>query len=130
MPTTTPFLLDGRAYNVSVTSLVRKFSVLDRGSSGRTQDGVMYRDVIGTYYNYEMTVRRKGSDAAALDQLWEAVSRPDVSHVCTFPYGQQTLTQRMYVTSGEQAVRLLTPGKSYWNELKLSFVAMEPRVVP
>lgn len=130
MPTTTPFLLDGRAYNVFVTSLIRKFAVLDTDGSGRTQDGEMHRDIIGTYYNYSMTVQARAGDMDALDALWEAVSQPAVSHVCVFPYGQRTLTQRMHVTSGEQAVRQLTAEKTFWDSIKLSFVAMSPAVIP
>ena len=50
------YLLDGVAYNVSVTKLSRKFSIMDAEGSGRTQNGEMYRDVVGTFYNYSMTV--------------------------------------------------------------------------
>lgn len=130
MPTITPFLLDGRAYNVDVTSLTRKFAVLDSDKSSRTQDGGMYRDVIGTYYNYSMTVQAKAGDMAALDALWEVLSQPAVSHVCTFPYGQKTVTQRMYVTAGAQAVKRLTAEKTYWDGIELSFVAIDPAVRP
>ena len=124
------FLLDGIAYNVDVTKLTRKFSVLDSDKSGRTQDGQMYRDVIGTFYNYTMTVSARGGDAAALDALWEAVSRPDVSHVCEFPYGQDTLVQRMYVTGGEQDMLIMTDRANHWKEISLNFIAMSPKVVP
>lgn len=125
-----PFLMDGMAYNIHVTKLTRKFSVLDSESSGRTQDGQMYRDVIGTYYNYEMTVQQNGMDAASLDAFWDAISQPVVSHVCVFPYGQQTLTQKMYVTGGEQDIRLMTQQKNHWGEINVSFIAMDPRVTP
>lgn len=124
------FLLDGESYNVSVTKLTRKFSVLDTDKTGRTQNGEMYRDPIGTYYNYSMTVCARNSDEAALDAFWEAISRPDVSHVCVFPYGQETLTQKMYVTSGEQSLRLMTEEKNYWDEISINFIAMSPKVVP
>ena len=125
-----PFLLDGIAYNVQVIKLTRKFSVLDSDQSGRTMDGQMYRDPIGTFYNYEMTVCQRGSDVQAMDSLWEAISQPAKSHVCTFPYNQQTLTQKMYVTSGSQELFLMTDKSNRWGELTLSFVAMSPRVVP
>lgn len=125
-----PFLLDGVAYNVSVTSLKRSFSVLDTDKSGRTQDGEMYRDIIGTFYNYEMTVRAHADDLTALDAFWEAISQPVTSHVCTFPYNQATITQRMYVTGGDQQLRLLQKNKIYWNELSIKFVAMAPKVIP
>lgn len=50
------FLLDGVAYNVSVTKLSRKFFIMDAEGSGRTQNGEMYRDVVGTFY-YSWTER-------------------------------------------------------------------------
>ena len=124
------FLLDGVAYNVRVTKLTRKFSVLDSDKTGRTQNGSMYRDVIGTFYNYAMTVEQKDGDTTAMDAFWDAISQPVTSHVCVFPYGQTTLTQQMYITGGEQDVRKLSSNKTEWGELQLSFVAMTPRVVP
>ena len=123
------FKMDGVAYNVSVTVLTRKFSVMDTDKSGRTQDGAMYRDIIGTYYNYTMTIQERGGDAAALDAFWEAISSPTKSHVCEFPYGQETLTQQMYVTSGEQSLRLMQPEKNHWGEISVNFIAMKPEVV-
>ena len=124
------FLLDGESYNVSVTKLTRKFSVLDTDKSGRTQNGEMYRDPIGTFYNYSMTVCARNSDSAALDAFWEVISQPVKSHVCVFPYGQETLSQKMYVTSGEQELRLMTEKKNHWDEISINFIAMSPKVVP
>lgn len=130
MATAQPFLLDGVAYNVYVSKLTRKFSVQDTSKTGRTQSGDMYRDVIGTFYNYSMTVEQRGSDAASLDAFWEAISQPVDSHVCVFPYGQTTLTQRMYITSGEQDLVCRTPERTDWGILNVSFIAMSPKVVP
>ena len=126
------FLLDGKAYIVLVTSLSRSFSILDSEKTGRTADGEMFRDVIGTFYNYKMTIRARanGVGAADLDALWDILSEPTVSHVCTFPYNQGTITQRMYITSGEQALIRLDPDHTQWGEIQLSFVAMSPRRRP
>lgn len=126
----TAFTMDGRTFNVAVTALTRKFSVLDTDQTGRVIAGDMYRDIIGTYYNYEMTVQPINSDPAAMDALWDAVSQPVPSHVCTFPYNQTTMTQTMYVTSGEQPIHALYPNKTEWGELKLSYIAMAPRITP
>ena len=126
------FLLDGKAYNVLVTSHSRSFSILDSEKTGRTADGEMFRDVIGTFYNNKMTIRARanGVGAADLDALWDILSEPTVSHVCTFPYNQGTITQRMYITSGEQALIRLDPDHTQWGEIQLSFVAMSPRRRP
>lgn len=125
-----PFILDGVAYNVHVLKLTRKFSVLDSDKTGRTQDGSMYRDVIGTFYNYSMTVAEKDGDAESFDAFWEAISTPVESHECVFPYGQDTLSQTMYITSGEQDIGQILSNSTRWGELSISFVAMEPKVVP
>lgn len=124
------FYIDGVAYNVRVLSLTRKFAVTETGISGRTQDGQMYRDLFGTYYNYAMTVAQRGEDAEALDAFWQTVSDPTVSHLCTFPYGQKTLTQRMYVKAGQQALQRVEADQNLWGQVELEFVAMAPEVVP
>lgn len=130
MANTQVFLMDGVAYNVHVSKLVRKFSVLDTDKSGRTLDGEMYRDPVGTFYNYSMTVSPKDGDTASMDAFWDAISKPVASHVCTFPYGQTTLTQRMYITSGEQGVVRIVGNKTHWGEMSINFIAMSPKVTP
>lgn len=124
------FLIDGKAYNVRVLSLLRKFAVLETDVTGRTQDGQMYRDLFGTYYNYSITVAQRGDDAAALDAFWQAVSDPKISHLCVFPYGQKTLSQRMYIKAGQQALERMDGGKNHWGQVELEFIAMAPEVVP
>lgn len=124
------FLMDGVAYNLRVLALKRKFAIVETGISGRTQDGQMYRDLFGTYYHYTMTVAQQGDEGQALEAFWEAVSQPRVSHVCVFPYGQSTLTQRMYVTAGQQALLRMDKDKSHWGEMQIDFIAMAPEVTP
>lgn len=130
MERTKLFTIDGVGYNVHVTKLTRKFSVMDTEKSGRTLNGEMYRDPIGTFYNYTMTIAPAAGDTAAMDAFWEAISQPVPSHVCVFPYGQNTLTQRMYVTSGEQDLTVIAGGMSHWGEITINFIAMGPKVTP
>lgn len=124
-----PFVMDGIPYNVNVMELTRKFSVLDSAKSGRTQDGSMYRDPIGTFYNYSIVIERRGSDNAALDALWDAMSQPVPSHVCTFPYNQTVMSQQMYVTSGEQKIKRIYDNHTEWDSMSVNFIAMQPKVV-
>lgn len=124
-----PFVMDGVEYNVNVMELTRKFSVLDSAKAGRTQNGNMYRDPIGTFFNYSIVIERRGSDQNSLDALWDALAQPVDSHVCTFPYNQTTLSQRMYVTTGEQKISRIHRDSTTWESMTISFVAMEPKVV-
>ena len=122
------FIMDQKAYDVHVMKLTRKFSVLDTDKSGRTLDGQMYREPLGTFYNYTLTVCSRVGKEAEMDALWEAISQPASSHVCVFPYGQKTLTQKMYITTGEQSLIRRADGKNHWGELSVNFIAMEPKV--
>lgn len=90
----------------------------------------MYRDIIGTFYNYSMTVEAAPGSAEDMDSFWDAVSQPVESHVCEFPYNQTTLAQEMYVTGGEQPIIEKTDAYTRWGELSLNYIAMEPEVVP
>ena len=117
------FLMDGRAYNVEVESdsLERSFAVTDTDQSGRTMDYTMERDVMKVY--------PKDGDTASYDAFYDAVSDPNRdSHEMTFPYGQETLTFRAYVTQGKDKLRIRN-GKNLWgmDGLSLNFTAMEPQ---
>ena len=122
------FRMDGNTYDVDVLNLTRRFSITETGMKGITQDGEIHRDLIGTYYNYTMTVAERHGNRAELDRFWEDISKPVACHVCEFPYGQKVLTQRMYIQTGAQDIRWLEPGKTSWGEISIEFIAKNPNV--
>ena len=123
------FTIDGVGYRVHVLKLTRKFTVLDTENAGRTMDGQMYREPIGTFYNYSMTVAPYGDDQD-MEKFWEVISQPKKSHQCSFPYGQKTLSQKMYITGGEQELVYAQKSGNLWGEISVNFIAMGPKVVP
>ena len=123
------FLLDGLSYNVEVGDLERSFAVTDTEQSGRTLDYTMARDIIGTFYNYEMKIYPKMGDLESYDAFYNAISDPNYeSHEMTFPYGQKTLTFKAYVSQGKDKLKVRN-GKKLWgmDGLSLNFTAMEPQ---
>lgn len=126
----TQFLIDGVAYHVQVMSLKRAFQIKEAIASSVTQGGGIYRSLVGTYYNYTITVREKDGDREAFDAFWEAVSAPKESFLCEFPYNQTMLRQRMYVTSGNQEIRRLHQNGAEWKDITIQFFAQEPQVIP
>lgn len=127
------FTLDGVEFNVWVTSLKRKFAVTDTDNSGRTMDGNMHRDIIGTYYNYTMDIDTEDLKLSDYDLLYEMLSAPVPSHTLKVPYGQSTLTFKAYVTNGEDNVTIRKVKKgvaNIWNGLSINFIAMEPQRRP
>ena len=122
------FTYDGKSYNITVTALSRSFSKLSTDKSGRTQDGNMFIDLIGTYYNYTLTFKATPENQTELGRFWEDISaaKPFVS--VSFPYNQTSLTFTAYVTNGDQKLVRRDPktGKNFWDELTVNFIAKEP----
>ena len=125
------FTVDGVGYpGVNVISLERTFAVMDGENAGRTMDGAMSRDIIGTYYNYNMELTSDYSDLSEYDKLYEVLSAPVDSHTIVVPYGQSTLTFEAYVANGNDNLLHMRPTFNKWNNLTISFVAMKPQRRP
>lgn len=125
----TQFVMDGKSYNVQVMNLTRSFDIKEAIAAKYTQSGDIYRDLVGTYYNYTITVRERNGDRAALDAFWDAISKATASHDCVFPYNQSTLSQRMYVKSGSQDINRLYEDGASWKDITVQFIAKEPKVI-
>lgn len=123
-----PILLDGVAYpNLHVMSLKRSFSVLDGDNAGRVKTGDMVRDVIGTFYNYSISINPNLSDPAEYDNFYEVISSPQDSHTLVVPYGQGTLTFNAYVTNGEDELYIMGNSQNDWGNLTFNFIAISPQ---
>lgn len=92
------FTVDGVGYKVKVPSggLKRSFDVLDGTNAGRMLSGRMTRDIIGTFYNYQLEINRDLASLEEYDRLFQVLSAPAASHTLRFPYGQSTLTFEAY----------------------------------
>ena len=121
--------VDGTSYDVRVPAggLKRSFQVLDGENAGRTLSGRMVRDIIGTFYNYELQIYPIVGKYSDYDALYRVLSAPDDSHMVILPYGQETLTFEAYVTSGQDTLSRKTAKESYWTGLTVQFIAMEPQ---
>ena len=120
------FWIDGESFEVQVTALQREFAILQATEPCVTMDGICHREPLGSYCHYKMTVAAH-RDPGELERFWEKVSQPVESFGCVFPYGQQTLTQEMYVESGSQAL-LDAKGENRWGSITLRFLGKAPRV--
>mgnify|MGYP006865371615 FL=1 len=125
------FSVDGVEYpGVNVISLERTFAVMDGENAGRTMDGAMRRDIIGTYYNYNMELTSDYSDLSEYDKLYEVLSAPVDSHTIVVPYAQGTLEFKAYVANGTDNLLHKRPAFNKWNNLTVNFVAMKPQRRP
>lgn len=116
--------VDGVSYDVINSELTRSFQVLDGENAGRTLDGEMHRDVIGTYYNYTWKLEPK--TIGDYSTLYDVLSSPSDYHTITVPYNQSTKTFRAYVTNGQDQLRRQEDGVNYWTGLSINFIAISP----
>lgn len=120
--------IDGTEYGVIITALQRSFEVVDGENAGRTLDGVMHRDLIGTYYNYAVTVNTDRLTQEQYNELYEIISSPTESHNITVAYGNSVRTFKAYITNGtDDLIRQYSETNRYWGNLSFNLIAMEPQ---
>jgi len=122
-----PITIDGNEYDVQVTGLTRKAAVLDGKNAGRVLSGRMTRDIIGTYYNYDISFGTSKLSPADYDALYELLTAPVEYHTITVPYGQGTKTFEAYVANATDTLRRMTQNYNHWGDLTITFTAMEPQ---
>lgn len=120
MAVNTTFAINGNQFNISVTSLQREAAVLDGPGAGRVRSGDMDRDIIGTYYNYVMTLNTKNLSFSDYDTLYELLTSPVDYLTVTMPYGQSTITFKAYVANVSDKLIV----KNYWGGMSVRFTAM------
>ena len=80
--------IDGVEYQLPLTNLKRKGDVLDL-TANRTEDGVLHREIIGTFYNYSFGIEQ-GHDPAVYDAFWWVATAP-TNHQIILPYATEEI---------------------------------------
>lgn len=118
--------IDGKTYNVGIISIEREAPVLDKYAE-RTEDGVLHREVIGTYYNYKIKFGNNVGSPEDYDALYEVLTSPVEFHTISAPYGNKgTHTYIGYISSVKDKVMKNYESGTLWNSLSASFIAKEP----
>jgi hypothetical protein len=122
--------IDGITYNVPVISLIRHADFLDK-SAERTLDGVLHREMIGVFFNYEL-VLAASSDTGEYQALWDAITEPEEFHTIIVP-DKTNGTKRQftaYFSSIKDELIKSRSGLNYWNKLTIHFIAKRPAATP
>lgn len=126
------FKIDGIEFtNAVVSNPERSFSITDGENAGRLiATAKMERDILGTFYNYTITVDHSFMSDEEYSEFYELISAPVDSHTLEVPYNNETLVFEAYITSGKDKLLGIRKNKNIWSELSLSFVAMAPQRRP
>ena len=117
-------IIDGQTYRIPVLSLKRKADFLDKYAN-RTEDGVLHRELIGVYFNYQLQL---GSDVdrAEYARLWRKLTEPVEFHTVTVPDEAGDYTFTAYFSNVGDEVRRIDGQKNYWKGLTVNFTAQAP----
>lgn len=118
--------IDGTAYNVGVISLKRKGEFLDKFAE-RTEDGILHRELIGVYFNYQLKLGWSYDDPSSYNSLWTKLTQPKEFHEVTVPDGSSgNFTFQAYFSNVGDELFLHRYGNHYWRNLTVNFIAKEP----
>ena len=96
--------IDGAEYQVAIVSpMQRTGDILDL-TANRTEDGVLHREVIGTYYNYTLGILAP-NNPQLYQEVWWKLTEPVASHQVQLPY--QTSAFEGYFSSCKDGVKLV-----------------------
>lgn len=117
-------IVDGKSYKIPVMSLKRKADFLDKYAE-RTEDGVLHRELIGVYFNYQLKL---GStlDKKEYQRLWQKLTEPKEFHTVAVPDegGEYTFTA-YFAGVGDELRRECDDG-SVFRGLTVNFIARAP----
>lgn len=118
--------IDNNTYNVGIVKITRR-ATQRIDNLGVTMDLRKHYDIRGTYYDYEVELSPKLISASDYDNLYEALTTPQESHIVTLPYGQSTLTFEARVSvASDVLIQSFTSFKK-WGSIKVTFEALTPQ---
>lgn len=121
--------LDGKGYNLAVTSIARGAKVETGNNDMEAKSGRKARDIKGTRYTYTLSIDSRLATPEEYDAFYEAITAPAESHVLKAPYGQTTLTFEAYVEDISDRLKAYTVPRR-WGDLSIKFTAIEPQRKP
>lgn len=115
-------IIDGTEYKVPIVELQRKGDILDL-TANRTEDGVLHREVIGTYYNYTLNIGIV-NDPDLYETLWSVLTAPVASHQVELPHDHVQFEG--YFGSCKDNITMLTDDGYRAKGLSCNLVATRP----
>jgi hypothetical protein len=118
--------IDDTDYDVAITAISGQADMLDKYAE-RTPNGVLHRELIGVYDNYEIQFGPSISNPQAYSDLWFKLTEPTPWHTVKFPtiFGDREIVG-YFANTSHKVVRQKN-GVTYWKNLSTSFVSRSKR---
>ena len=119
------FSIDGEIFNISAVSIKREVPMLSKYEE-RTENGDLQRELIGIYYNYELTFPSLNLDTKDYAKFWDKLTEPVAFHDFMVPASIGQFEFRGYITGVSDTLKKVRAGKNYWGDLSVKFIAQSP----
>ena len=119
-------IIDGIEYNIPIVSLEGQADMLDKYAE-RTVDGILHRELIGVYDNYEIEFASAYRNPQVYSNLWFKLTEPVPWHTVRFPtiLGERDIVG--YFANTRHKASKQKGATTYWKGLVTSFVSREKR---
>ena len=117
--------IDNEDYGVGLVKIDRHVDVLDKVAK-RTLDGDLHREILGIYFNYELTF---GSfwDMQQYSRLFDKLTEKKEFHIIEIPTNTGYDTYKGYISKVKDVMEYVNGNERRIKGLKCSFVAKEPK---
>lgn len=116
--------IDNEDFGVGLIKISRKCDVLDKVAK-RTIDGDLYREILGVYFNYDVTF---GSfwDMDQYDRLYKKLTSKQEFHIISIPSNKGYMTFQGYIAKVKDNIEYVNGNLRRINGLTCSFVSKKP----
>jgi hypothetical protein len=122
-------IIDAITFDVPVLSLKRSADMLDKYAE-RTEDGVLHRELIGVYFNYQLKLGQT-NNKAEYDALWAKLTEAVEFHEVTVPGDDgYDYTFTAYFAKIGDELEIIKGNGNYWKDLTVNFISKSPENVP
>lgn len=122
-------VIDGTTYAVPVIAIDETCEFLDKFAE-RTQDGILHRELIGTFHNQKIQFGSP-ADMTAYNALWAKLTEAEEFHTVTVPDADGVdFTFTAYFSNVTRSLRKWDGNKTTWRGMTVNFVAQGPKATP
>lgn len=116
--------IDNVYFDIPMVSLKRTADVLDKYAN-RTEDGDLKREIIGVYFNFQLTVGTI-NDSALYQSLWNKLTEPVEFHTIELPDINGVYKFTAYISSVSDEYMKVKTNSASFQGLTAKFTAKSP----
>lgn len=121
-------IIDGVYFDVPLVSIKRDADFLNKYAE-RTEDGVLKKELIGVYINYQMAFGTIDNDTL-YQSLWDKLTEPVEYHDFSLPTTNGTYNFKGYIDKVSDEVEKILSDTTKFRGLTCKFIAKIPAKIP